>query len=74
MKIRWWGETSTSLPWAYIERKLEMSRANPKASRLFANEILHGAPNVMNILTGELKQLVDEKCTMFATRAGTEPT
>ncbi len=48
--------------WSYIERKLDMSRTNPKASRLFANEILHGAPNIMSILTGELKALVDEKC------------
>ena len=51
--------------WAYIERKLEMSRKNPKASRLFANEILHGAPNIMAILQGELKTLVDEKCQVI---------
>ena len=29
---------------AYVERKLEMSRDNPKASRLFAMEIIQGAP------------------------------
>ena len=52
--------------WAYVERKLEMSRSNPKASRLFANEILHGAPNIMNILTGELKPLLDEKCQVLS--------
>ena len=51
--------------WAYIERKLEMSRDNPRASRLFANEILHGAPNIMDILKGELKDLVDEKCKVI---------
>ncbi len=51
--------------WAYVERKLEMSRNNPKSSRLFANEILHGAPNIMNILQGELKSLVDEKCSVI---------
>jgi len=50
---------------AYIELKLEMSRTNPKASRLFANEILHGAPNIMDIITGELKTLVDEKCKVL---------
>lgn len=51
--------------WAYILRKLEMSRSNPKASRLFANEVLHGAPNIMGILQGELKQLVDKKCQII---------
>ena len=30
----------------YISAKMEMSEANPKASRLFANEILHGAPMI----------------------------
>ena len=48
--------------WSYIERKLDMSRSHPKQSRLFANEILHGAPNIMDILTGELKDLIDQKC------------
>ena len=28
----------------YITRKIEMSAQKPEASRLFANEILHGAP------------------------------
>ncbi len=51
--------------WAYVERKLEMSRSNPKASRLFANEILHGAPNIMGILKGDLKPLLDEKCQVL---------
>jgi len=48
--------------WSYIERKLDMSRSHPKQSRLFANEILHGAPNIMDILTGDLKDLIDKKC------------
>lgn len=51
--------------WAYVERKLELSRSNPKASRLFANEVLHGAPNIMDIINGELKTLVDEKCQII---------
>ena len=38
-----------------------MSEANPKASRLFANEILHGAPMIEKFLKGPLKQLVNEK-------------
>jgi TetR/AcrR family transcriptional regulator len=45
----------------YIIAKLEMSQANPSASRLFANEILHGAPHIEGFLKGPLKELVDEK-------------
>jgi len=59
------GEPADEI-WAYIERKLEMSLKNPKASRLFANEILHGAPNIMDLLQGELKTLFDEKCKVIS--------
>ncbi|MHC5231241.1 TetR family transcriptional regulator C-terminal domain-containing protein [Brucella sp. LJL56] len=45
----------------YIAVKLEMSAKKPEASRLFANEILHGAPAISDFLKGHLKQLVDEK-------------
>ncbi len=45
----------------YIIAKLQMSEANPKASRLFANEILHGAPMIEKFLKGPLRQLVAEK-------------
>ncbi len=45
----------------YITAKMDMSDANPKASRLFANEILHGAPMIEKFLKGPLKQLVTEK-------------
>ena len=50
---------------AYIDRKLEMSRENPKASRLFAMEIIQGAPVLGDILTGRLKKLVDEKTAVI---------
>ena len=46
---------------AYIRRKLEMARDFPRESRLFANEILQGAPHVIDMLEGELKSLVEEK-------------
>lgn len=49
----------------YIRAKIRMSRNNPKASRLFANEILHGAPMIRDFLTGPLKQLVDEKAAVI---------
>ncbi|MDI6837473.1 MAG: TetR family transcriptional regulator C-terminal domain-containing protein [Rhizobiaceae bacterium] len=46
---------------SYIRRKLEMARDFPRESRLFANEILQGAPNIEDVLKGPLKALVDEK-------------
>ena len=49
----------------YIRDKVRMSRDNPKASRLFANEILHGAPAISPFLKGPLKQLVDEKAAVI---------
>jgi TetR/AcrR family transcriptional regulator len=51
---------------AYIEAKIEASRANPKASKLFANEILHGATAIGDFLRGPLKALVDEKAAVIA--------
>jgi TetR/AcrR family transcriptional regulator len=50
---------------AYIDRKLELSRDNPKASRLFAMEIMQGAPILHEVLAGRLKQLVDEKAAVI---------
>jgi TetR/AcrR family transcriptional regulator len=46
---------------SYIRRKIEMARDFPRESRLFANEMLQGAPHAIDVLEGELKQLVDEK-------------
>lgn len=50
---------------AYVHRKLEISRLYPRESRLFANEILQGAPRIMAALEGELKSLVDEKAAVL---------
>ena len=50
---------------AYVRRKLEMSREYPRESRLFANEILHGAPHISDVLTGELKDLVDKTAVVI---------
>jgi TetR/AcrR family transcriptional regulator len=49
----------------YIAAKMQMSEANPKASRLFANEILHGAPMIEKFLKGPLRQLVAEKAQVI---------
>lgn len=49
----------------YIRRKLEMSRERPQESRLFAGEILAGAPLIRDALEGDLKNLVDEKVAVI---------
>ncbi|TCL74510.1 TetR family transcriptional regulator [Rhizobium sp. BK251] len=50
---------------SYIRRKLEMARDYPRESRLFANEMLQGAPHVEDELKGPLKSLVDEKAEVI---------
>lgn len=50
---------------AYMRRKLQMSRDFPRESRLFANEILRGAPNLTEVLSGELRNLVEEKAALI---------
>ncbi|MBN9058141.1 MAG: TetR family transcriptional regulator C-terminal domain-containing protein, partial [Rhizobiales bacterium] len=50
---------------AYIDRKLEISRDNPKASRLYAIEVLQGAPVIGTLLNNRLKTLVDSKAAVI---------
>ena len=38
----------------YAKIKLEMSKQYPAESRLFANEIIQGAPRILDVLSGEL--------------------
>jgi len=49
----------------YIRAKLKLSRDEPKASRLFANEVLHGATAIGKFLSGPLKALVDDKARVI---------
>ena len=51
---------------AYVRRKLELSRDYPRQSRLFANEIVQGAPRMQTALATDLKALVDEKSAIIA--------
>lgn len=51
----------------YMRRKLEMSREMPRESRLFANEILQGAPRMGDTLGSDLKALVEEKAAIIRT-------
>lgn len=46
---------------AYIVRKLDYSRSHPAASRLFAMEVLQGAPHLDAALRGTLFDLVEAK-------------
>ena len=50
---------------SYIRRKLEMARDFPRESRLFANEMLQGAPRAIDVLEGDLKALVDDKAKVL---------
>ncbi|PHZ85550.1 TetR family transcriptional regulator C-terminal domain-containing protein [Paremcibacter congregatus] len=44
----------------YIDTKLEFSRNHAAGSRVFANEIMEGAPILKTLLGEDLKRLVDE--------------
>lgn len=50
---------------AYIRRKLQMSRELPRESRLFANELVQGAPRIHQALSNDLRELVDEKTAIL---------
>ncbi|MEP2642304.1 TetR family transcriptional regulator C-terminal domain-containing protein [Roseobacter sp.] len=43
---------------AYAKRKLAMSQHYPRESRLFANEVIQGAPQIGDTLRGELRRVV----------------
>lgn len=43
----------------YVAAKMRMSRDYPRESRLFAYEILQGAPHLTQILGGGLREIVD---------------
>jgi TetR/AcrR family transcriptional regulator len=49
----------------YVRRKLELSRDFPRESRLFANEILQGAPRILPAIEGELKALVEDRAQVL---------
>ena len=46
---------------AYIRRKMALAFDRPDASRVFANELLHGAPVVGELLRTDLRTIVLEK-------------
>jgi TetR/AcrR family transcriptional regulator len=50
---------------AYVRRKLDLARDYPRESRLFAGEILQGAPRMREAIEGDLKALVDDKAKVL---------
>jgi TetR/AcrR family transcriptional regulator len=50
---------------AYIAGKIDYSRLHPHASKVFASEILHGAPTIAERLSGDLKTWLDAKCAVI---------
>ena len=59
------GITPTAAPRvaleAYIRAKMELSAQRPDGSKVFANELLHGAPVVKELLCTELRRLMHDK-------------
>ena len=49
----------------YVDKKLLLSRNYPEASRLFAMEIISGAPVISSQLSGHLRSWVNEKGKVF---------
>ncbi len=49
----------------YIAAKVEHSRRRPFASKVFANEILHGAPQLKGYLRTDLRKWVDAKAKII---------
>ncbi len=52
---------------AYVQRKLDMAQDFPRESRLFAGEILQGAPRMRPELEAHLKPLFNSKCALIRT-------
>ena len=50
---------------AYVRRKLDLARDFPRESRLFAGEILQGAPRIREAIEGDLRRLVEEKAAVL---------
>jgi TetR/AcrR family transcriptional regulator len=50
---------------AYIRSKMEATRSRPQASRVYANEMLHGAPQLQTYLSEDLRRIVEEKAAVL---------
>ena len=50
----------------YVHRKLALSQRYPRESRLFAGEVLHGAPHLGDVLSGDLAALVADRAAVIS--------
>jgi TetR/AcrR family transcriptional regulator len=50
----------------YVRRKLDLARDYPRESRLFAGEILQGAPRMRDAIEGDLRALVSDKAVVLS--------
>jgi len=63
-EIRESGDPAEELT-RYIKKKLEFSRTNPQESRLFASEIIQGAPQLHPVLARQVHDLVARKAAVL---------
>lgn len=49
----------------YIRAKMQLSQNRPNASKVFANELIRGAPRINSYLESELKDWVEEKAAIL---------
>ena len=63
-EIRESGDPAEELT-RYIAKKLEFSRTNPQESRLFASEIIQGAPQLRPVLERQVRDLVESKAAVL---------
>ncbi|HWA45776.1 MAG TPA: TetR family transcriptional regulator C-terminal domain-containing protein, partial [Hypericibacter adhaerens] len=49
----------------YIADKIEFSRRRPRASKIFANEILHGAPHFLSVIEGRISERFQRHCEVI---------
>jgi TetR/AcrR family transcriptional regulator len=58
------AEPATAIE-AYLRQKMTLSARRPHASRVFANELLHGAPVLGSLIRAELRQAVASKAAVI---------
>ena len=49
----------------YIRAKVKFSQSNPEASRIFASEIIHGAPRLLEYLETDFREWTDRVTGVF---------
>ncbi len=49
----------------YLDLKIRASQESPNASKIYASEILNGAPILREYLQGPLKEIVTQKCAVI---------